>query len=118
MSDAHDTHGEHGGHDGGHELENMNAGALFKLLIGLGLVVIVSCVAVLQWVYAQQRDLAQEHADQGSFRLDEYHAEMDEAKAGLADAAAKVAANSADLNAFPDPGNGQFVDPDANPAGK
>ena len=85
MSDEHEVH------NGGHELEDFNAPAMTKIILGLSVVVLISCIAVVQWFYSQRKALEQDTAT--PYYLQKYWGEMDAEKAGLGDVSKQIAAD-------------------------
>lgn len=95
MSDSHEEY------NGGHELENLPAVTLLKIIFGLGAIVLAAVFVVVQFFYQQQRYL--EIEDNGAVAghyLNKYWGEMDEQKKGLAKVAKGVKKGS-DLKAQP-----------------
>jgi hypothetical protein len=68
---------------GGHELEGLNAGGLLRIVVGLGLVTLLSATAVVQWFYRQREQLILERADEGSFMLHDHRKEMAQRLEGI-----------------------------------
>ncbi len=93
---------DHGHHDpGGHELEAINTGMLFKLLLSLGGLALLLSIGVVQWFYSQRAELQEKHAADGSYRLREYQAHMSEELAELPKTVAAVKADLSMLKAAP-----------------
>lgn len=105
---------EHAEHQGGHELEAINAGLLFKIIGGLAIVVLLACAVVIQWFYQQARALEYDGAT--PHYLQKYWGEMDEEKAGLSDLAKDIANDPAQLASDPPPAG--WVHPDDLKDGK
>ena len=82
MSDSHEEH------NGGHELDNLPAETLFKIIFGLGAIVLAAVFVVAQFLFQQTAFLRFEAngAAAGHF-LSKYWDEMDAQKEGLADVA-------------------------------
>lgn len=99
---------EHHEHDGGHELEALDAGQLFRIIGGLSVVVLISIIAVVQWFHKQQEELRVTRSDY-SF-LEEQRAREGEMLEGIDAVATQVAADPK-LLAAPAPPEG-WVHPD------
>ena len=84
MSDKHDEHDQagHGAdHDGGgHEIDRMPNGWLFKLLFGLSGLTLLAGFGVIELFNVQVAALEDSRAHQGSFRLTAYREEMQKIK--------------------------------------
>ncbi|PRQ04943.1 hypothetical protein [Enhygromyxa salina] len=95
---------DHGHHDpGGHELEAINTKLLFRLLVSLSFITLLACVVVVQWFYAQRRELDAQYAADGSTFLLEYKAKMATDLEGIDRVAQDMAGNPALLAAPPAP---------------
>lgn len=105
---------EHAEHNGGHELEAVNAGALFKIIGALAIIVLLSVAVVIQWFYQQHKALVQQGGT--PHYLQKYWQDMDADKAGLGDIAKEVANNPAMLASDPPPPG--WKHPDDIAAGK
>lgn len=99
---------QHAEHNGGHELEAVNAGALFRIIGGLAVIVGISCFVVIQWFYQQRNDL--EFQSGTPYFLKQYWEQMDAEKAGLGDTAKEIANDAGMLAADPPPAG--WVHPD------
>lgn len=89
MSASHDEHGTHGeGHDdhghseGGHEIDRMPNTRLFNLLFGLSGLTLLSGIGVVQLFNLQVEAIENQRASVGSFRRNEYEAEMAAVRTG------------------------------------
>jgi hypothetical protein len=104
MSDSHEEY------NGGHELEAMDAIILFKIVFGLGAIVLAAVFVVIQFFYQQTAFMAlEENGAQAGFHLQSYYDDMDEGKKGLG-AVAKEVGQSGDLKAAKAPAG--WVNPD------
>lgn len=92
---------EHHEHDGGHELEALDAGQLFRIIGGLAIVVLISIIAVVQWFHKQQEELRITRSDY-TF-LQEHRAREAEMLEGIDAVAAKVGGDPKLLAAPPAP---------------
>lgn len=102
---------EHGHHDpGGHELEAVNTKLLFRLLISLTAITLLSAVVVIQWFNSQRRELEKQHAADGSFQLQQYQAKMDQQLDGIDRVAQDIVADPKLLVGLPAPSG--WVHPD------
>ena len=82
MSDSHEEH------NGGHELDNLPAEVLFKVVFGLGAIVLAAVFVVAQFLFQQTAYLQfQENGAAVGHYLGKYWDEMDAQKEGLADVA-------------------------------
>ncbi len=70
MSDGHHEH------NGGHELEDLDAGLLAKIIIVTLALVFISSLAVTMWFYKQRDEIQAQRANEGWSLLDEYKEEM------------------------------------------
>lgn len=61
---------------GAHEVDQMSTGRLFNLLVGLSIITLLACVAVVQLFYAQVRALVATRGE-NLYSLQEYRKEMD-----------------------------------------
>ena len=99
MSDSHEEY------NGGHELEALPVGTLFKVIFGLGAIVLAACFVVVQFFHQQRAYLEfHDNGAQAGYHLSKYWDDMDADKGGLAETAASVK-TAADLKApKPEPG--------------
>jgi len=92
---------EHHEHDGGHELEALDAGQLFRLIGGMTIVVLISIIAVIQWFHKQQAELRVTNSDYSFLR--DHHEREDKMLEGIDGVAKKVAGDASTLAAPPPP---------------
>jgi hypothetical protein len=82
MSASHDEHGHGGGHsdhghgEGGHEIDRMPNARLFNLLFGLSGLTLLAGIGVVQLFNLQVEAIETQRAEAGSFRRNDYEAEM------------------------------------------